>query len=85
MILLRNLIDLDDDGRWNIMGNTYNGNSWSRFANKHLENLYIYTYIFRTIKASSEKYWSPYTCLYSPDDALIVRNIYIVILWVYIC
>ena len=25
------------------------------------------------------------TCLYSPHDALIVRNIYVGILWVFIC
>ena len=30
------------------------GNAWSRFTNKHSENLYIF--IFHTIKASSDEY-----------------------------
>ena len=31
---------IDDGGRWNIVDNTYNGNAWSRFTNKH-SYLYI--------------------------------------------
>ena len=34
-------MDVDDGGRWNIVDNTYNENAWSRFKNKHSENLYI--------------------------------------------
>ena len=58
-------MEVDDGGRLNIIGNTYNWNAWSSFTNKHSrESLNIY---FATHG----------TCLYSPDDALIVRNIYL--------
>ena len=33
---------VDDGVRWNIVDNTYIGNTWSRFKNKHSENLCIY-------------------------------------------
>ena len=33
----------------------------------------------------TDLYFIPHTSLYSPDDALIVRNMYIEILWVFIC
>ena len=39
--------------------------------------------IFGAIKSSSGELLR-YTCLYSPDDALFVRNIYREILWVFI-
>ena len=45
------LMEVDDGRRINIVDNTCNWNTWSRFTKKHLENLYIY--IFHTIKASS--------------------------------
>ena len=61
-----NLIEVDDGGRWNIVDNTYNDNAWSRFTNKHSENLYIHIYI--------------YIDMYKQ-----VWNIYIEILWVFIC
>ena len=47
------LMELDDGRRWNVVGNTYNGNAW-------------------------------HTYLYSPDDALIVLNIYRDLLSVYL-
>ena len=31
--ILMNLIEVDDGGRWNIVDNTYKGNTWSRFIN----------------------------------------------------
>ena len=40
----------------------------------------ISIYTFRTIKASSSEYRLVYVILYSPDNALIVRNVYIEIL-----
>ena len=33
-----------------------NRNAWARFTKKYSENLNIYIYIFRTIKASSGEY-----------------------------
>ena len=31
-----------DGGRQNLVDNTYNENTWSRFTSKYTENLYIY-------------------------------------------
>ena len=42
-------MEVDSGGKWNIVDNTCNGNTWSPFTNKHWENLSIY--IFRTIQA----------------------------------
>ena len=40
--MILNLMDVDD-GSWGSVDNTYNRSAWSRFTNKHSENLYIYT------------------------------------------
>ena len=57
-IFIVHLMEVDDGGRWNNVGNTYNGNPWSRFTNKVSENLslslslYIYIYIYMYITIS---------------------------------
>ena len=40
-VFMINLMDVDDSGRWNIVDNTYNGNTWSRITNTE-RSLYIY-------------------------------------------
>ena len=50
-----------------IVDNTSKRNDWSHFTIKHSENLYIYI---------SHHQENTQYCLYSPDDVLIVQNLY---------
>ena len=64
-------MEVDDNGRENMVGNTCNGNAWPCFTNEHPENLSLY--IYRTIKASSGEIIAVTNiilliiCLYSPE------------------
>ena len=74
-------MEVDDGGRWNIVGDTSKRKNWPRFTIKHLENLSMY--IFRTIKENRDII-DNHNCLTSqkanisfcsPNDVLITHNI----------